>query len=206
MEDERDNALRQNSEYHNNAHQLIENERPLDFPIPPKLVNAESLAVFCKQSDEYTKQEEEYSKKFSIISESFSEQFDAINKKYYENREIIHKQLDEAEKNGGATFQHVPSSMNTQTHSRPITYITIKYDPGYGNSLSICGSGPKMNWDPEKAVPLRCVGNDIWIYETSETFEEFNFKILLNNKTWEDGSDHFIHRNNPVQITPHFPS
>ena len=92
----------------------------------------------------------------------------------------------------------------TLTPPRPITYITIKYDVGFGNFLSICGTGPNMSWDPEKAVRLRCVENDTWVYETHHTFEKFEYKILINNKIWEEGSHHDVDKYHPNQITPRF--
>ena len=97
--------------------------------------------------------------------------------------------------------QAVPFSVDRH----PITYITVKFDAGYGNFLSICGTGPNMSWDSTKALPLRCVGDDLWVFETTQTFEQFEYKILMNNKTWEKGaSNHSIQRDTPVQITPRF--
>ncbi len=87
----------------------------------------------------------------------------------------------------------------------PITYITIKYNAGYGNFLSICGSGPNMSWDSNKAIPLRCVREDTWVYETSTPFQSFDYKILLNNTTWEKLSyNRSLQKNNPCEITPYF--
>jgi hypothetical protein len=97
-----------------------------------------------------------------------------------------------------------PQLQQASSHSPPITYITVKYNAGYGNFISICGTGPNMSWDPEKALLLRCVGKDTWVYETSDLFEPFHCKILLNNKIWERGSDHIIDRNNPMEFSPHF--
>lgn len=88
---------------------------------------------------------------------------------------------------------------------RPITYITVKYDAGYGNSLWICGNGPKMSWDLEKAVPLRCVGRDTWVYETDQSFEVFQYKIVLNKKVWENvKSDRTLRKDTSHQFVPSF--
>lgn len=97
------------------------------------------------------------------------------------------------------------SSMDVVTTPSISTYITVKFDTKFKNFLSICGNGPNMSWEIEKAIPLRCIGKDTWIYETNTPFEKFEYKLLFNNKTWEKGPNHFVHRDNPVEIAPIFP-
>lgn len=66
------------------------------------------------------------------------------------------------------------------------TYITIEYKSRPGDSLFICGSGPNMAWEKEKALPLRYIGYSTWIYEGREQdFNGFEYRLVLNKEIWE---------------------
>ncbi len=144
--------------------------------------------------------------KFEVLLSNYQEQIKLINNKYAQNLQIIKAKVQEMQHSspGTGTSERASASMHAAPSSRPMTYITIKCDTGLGNSLWICGNGPKMSWDAAKALPLRCVGTDTWVYETTEPFQAFSFKILLNGKAWETGQDHSIERNKPIEITPQF--
>jgi hypothetical protein len=107
---------------------------------------------------------------------------------------------------------HVPhftpaSSMSSEIHDAPVptTQITVKFDAGFGNKLFIRGNGPGgMHW--EKGVELRNVGGDVWVFETRENFENFEYKILLNDQKWENisTSNHKIGYGKKEEIIPKF--
>lgn len=83
------------------------------------------------------------------------------------------------------------------------TKITVKHDAGYGNSLSICGTGPGMSW--ERGIPLTNIGADTWICElSSDDFKNFEFKIVKNDKQFEAGFNHSIDCGENTEITPVF--
>ncbi len=153
---------------------------------------------------------ESLNKEWALENEQYKKMSEEINTAFCEKLKILRTDLDDGLKQHTQLREHCiqqlskASPINTPTYQHPITYITIKYNAGFGNSLSICGTGPQMSWDVQKALPLRCVGDDIWVYETNANFQEFNFKIVLNNKFWEKGSDHLVRQDNPQQITPHF--
>ena len=69
------------------------------------------------------------------------------------------------------------------------TTVIVNYDCGLPNTLYIRGEGiPSLSWD--NGTPLHNVRCDEWIWETDETFDAINFKILLNDQTYEFGEDH----------------
>lgn len=84
-----------------------------------------------------------------------------------------------------------------------LTRILIKYDVGFGNTLSIRGHGlPGISW--EKGVSLRNTKANEWLFETPATFTLFEFKVLLNDKVYETGPNHCCKCGSDIQYTPHF--
>lgn len=84
----------------------------------------------------------------------------------------------------------------------PTTRITVKFDAGQGNQLFIRGNGPGMTWD--EGIPLTNVGSDLWVFETQLEFEPFEYKILLNDKQWEDGENHTTQVGKKIEIATKF--
>lgn len=83
--------------------------------------------------------------------------------------------------------------------------LTIKYNCGYGHSLYIRGAGSDdLSWD--KGIQLRNVGPDTWIYETDKDFDDLEFKVLIDDQHWEDGTNHHIDRDATLEYTPSFTS
>lgn len=86
--------------------------------------------------------------------------------------------------------------------SPPVTQITVKYDAGYGNTLTLRGTGPGMdNWSTR--IELRNIGGDTWVCELQTHFEKFKCKILLNEK-FETGPDHEVECGKKEEIVPKF--
>lgn len=83
-----------------------------------------------------------------------------------------------------------------------ISTITIKYDVGFGNGLYLRGSGAGLSWD--KGKRMRNVGPDTWVWETDATFTECEFKALVNDEAYEEGSNHQLLCGKNVQYSPNF--
>lgn len=70
--------------------------------------------------------------------------------------------------------------------------INVQHDVGWGNTLYIRGSGPYLSW--YRGIPMTSQGR-YWKWEVSgETLHSFSFKVLKNDRDWEDGSDHYCTR------------
>lgn len=82
------------------------------------------------------------------------------------------------------------------------TRITVKYDVGFGNTLSLRGQGANLSWD--KGVSMRNIKADEWIWETDTPFATAEFKTLINDKSYEIGRNHLLHSGTMVQYTPRF--
>ncbi len=80
--------------------------------------------------------------------------------------------------------------------------IRVKYDVGFSNNLYIRGQGPGLSW--VEGVPLKNVAADEWIWETCESFNSCEFKVLINDKQYENGENHFLPPGATVQYIPRF--
>jgi hypothetical protein len=101
-------------------------------------------------------------------------------------------------------FNILPS-MSTDILNPPdrTTRITVKFHTELGNKLFIRGNGPGLSW--EKGVELRNIGNDLWVYETqANNFENFEYKILLNDQKWEDYHNHKTDCGKKEEVVPNF--
>lgn len=68
--------------------------------------------------------------------------------------------------------------------------VVVKFDGNEGDKLYIRGTGPGMShWG--QAIEMRKEGN-LWIYDSTEPFDTFEFKFMLNNQLWEEGDNHSI--------------
>ena len=89
---------------------------------------------------------------------------------------------------------------DTKDHSK--TRVTIKYDIGFSNHITIRGKGANLNW--EKGQPLKNVKPDEWIWETDVPFTHCEFKVLINDRVYENGENHQINAGASLFYTPHF--
>ena len=98
-----------------------------------------------------------------------------------------------------------PETIKTNTpccQSKAATKITIKYDAGFGNILTIRGQGANLNWS--EGVQLKNVNPDEWTWETEQPFTSCEFKVLLNDHTYEQGHNHQLTKGSHLQYTPKF--
>jgi hypothetical protein len=90
-------------------------------------------------------------------------------------------------------------------HARPNskTKLTIKYDCGFPNILTIRGSGlPHLSW--EKGIPLKNIKADEWVFETDAPFNKIEYKILINDKVYENGPNRTLAAGINSNYTPNF--
>ena len=94
--------------------------------------------------------------------------------------------------------------INRSTHGKK-TRITVKYDVGFGSSLFVRGQGAaNLSWN--KGTPLKNVRADEWQWETEETFNNCEFKVLINDQEFEMGDNHVVKCGGNVQYSPSFPA
>ncbi len=85
----------------------------------------------------------------------------------------------------------------------PTTTIEVKCNVGFGNNLSLVGTGPGMTWN--QGIPLKNISSDRWICEIkSDEFKNFEFKIIRNGKDYEQGANHTIECGKKAVIAPSF--
>lgn len=76
--------------------------------------------------------------------------------------------------------------------------IVVQYAGKEGDKLFIRGTGPKMGYWGE-GIEMR-QENGLWIYDSTDPFETFEFKLMLNNHLWEEGSNHLISQGEMIGI------
>ncbi len=82
------------------------------------------------------------------------------------------------------------------------TRVIIHFNCGFNNNLYIRGQGANLSWD--KGHLLKNVRADEWIWETTAPFTRAEFKILINDKDYENGENHIIRNGDNFEYTPHF--
>lgn len=90
----------------------------------------------------------------------------------------------------------------TDRKSSSKTRVTIKYDAGFPNQLYIRGKGANLSWD--KGQPLKNTHSDEWVWESDVHFNHCEFKILINDKVYENGDNHHLNAGSTLLYTPHF--
>lgn len=83
------------------------------------------------------------------------------------------------------------------------TRIIVQYDVGFTNSVYLRGEGVAgLNWN--QGVPLQNVSANEWIWETTEPFKNGQFKVLVNDQTFELGENHQVTPGTSLRINPKF--
>lgn len=118
-------------------------------------------------------------------------------------KKTVSSKKDVASKKVSAKKNGVQKAMGQKvTRPRGRSAIRIKCNVGYGNNLFIRGQGPGLSW--MQGVLLTNVAPDEWIWETSEPFDQCEFKVLVNDKDYEAGDNHRLPPGAIVQYTPCF--
>jgi hypothetical protein len=90
----------------------------------------------------------------------------------------------------------------TECSSKIPGRVVIKYDVGFNNSLYIRGRGAGLSWD--KGELLKNISADEWVWEPSVAFNECEFKVLINDASYEGGENHHLAPGAQLQYTPAF--
>lgn len=101
-----------------------------------------------------------------------------------------------------------PASIPAKTDPLPSkkegtkTKITVKLDVGFPNQLYIRGKGANLSWD--KGVQFKNIKSDEWVWETEFPFTHCEFKVLINDRVYENGDNHVIKQGASLVYTPRF--
>jgi hypothetical protein len=95
-----------------------------------------------------------------------------------------------------------PYNAQTDKKTSSKTRVIVKYDAGFPNQLYIRGKGANLSWD--KGLPLKNIKPDEWMWETDANFNYCEFKILINDRVYENGDNHHLNAGSTLLYTPHF--
>jgi hypothetical protein len=82
------------------------------------------------------------------------------------------------------------------------TTIVAAVDVGFGNHLTLRGTGPGLSW--EIGLPLECVADDRWSISLPETSQPIVCKFLINDSEWCAGEDYTVLPGSSVVLSPTF--
>lgn len=82
------------------------------------------------------------------------------------------------------------------------TRITVRYDVGFPNQLYIRGKGGNLSWD--KGIAFKNTKPDEWVWETDTSFTQCEFKVLINDRIYENGENHVLNHGASLLYSPHF--
>jgi hypothetical protein len=84
----------------------------------------------------------------------------------------------------------------------PATFISAQIDIGFGNRLTLRGSGPGLSWDD--GLIMDSVGANLWTASVKGATAPVVFKVLVNDLTWSTGPDYSVEPGQSITITPAF--
>ena len=83
------------------------------------------------------------------------------------------------------------------------TKVIVHYDAGFGNSISIRGNTLPLNW--EFGQKCENVNTNTWQFVMERPVGgSIEFKVLLNDSTWESGDNHVVKAGSTMEIWPSF--
>ena len=95
-----------------------------------------------------------------------------------------------------------PAKKKATSSEPPATFISVQVDIGFGNHLTIRGSGPGLSWD--EGLVMDCFGPNLWTVSIKKATKPVIFKVLVNDLTWSAGVDYTVAPGKSVTITPTF--
>ena len=69
-----------------------------------------------------------------------------------------------------------PAKKKATSSEPPATFISVQVDIGFGNHLTIRGSGPGLSWD--EGLVMDCVGPNLWTVSIKKATKPVIFKVL----------------------------
>ena len=88
------------------------------------------------------------------------------------------------------------------TAEPPITFISAKFDVGFGQHLYLRGAGPGLSW--QQGLAMDCVSSDLWTIAIKNTAEPVIFKLLVNDVAWNQGHDFVTAPGQSITVVPAF--
>jgi len=96
-----------------------------------------------------------------------------------------------------------PAKKKSATGSQPpATFISAQIDIGFGNRLTIRGSGPGLSWD--EGVVMDNEGSNLWTVALAKVAKPVTFKVLVNDLSWSTGADFVVAPGKSITIFPTF--
>lgn len=105
-------------------------------------------------------------------------------------------------KSSTSTQSLTSAKSKTRKKTSPKTRIVVKCNPGFPNKLYLRGEGNNLSWD--KGISMKNVKSDEWVWESSKSFSQCQFKVLINDKKYEEGSNHALQCGEVHFVTPVF--
>jgi len=84
----------------------------------------------------------------------------------------------------------------------PATFISAQIDIGFGNHLTIRGSGPGLSWD--EGLVMENAGANLWTLALAKATKPVEFKVLVNDLSWSTGADFIVAPGKSITIFPTF--
>jgi hypothetical protein len=88
------------------------------------------------------------------------------------------------------------------TTEPPATFISAQIDIGFGNHLTLRGTGPGLSWD--EGLVMDSVGANLWTASVKGASAPVVFKVLVNDLTWNTGPDYSVEPGQSITVTPTF--
>ncbi len=95
-----------------------------------------------------------------------------------------------------------PAKKKATVSEPPATFISAQVDIGFGNHLTIRGSGPGLSWD--EGLVMDCVGPSLWTVSIKQAAKPVIFKVLVNDLSWSAGADYTVAPGKSITVTPTF--
>lgn len=91
-----------------------------------------------------------------------------------------------------------------KSKNKDTTRIVVQLDKNIAKSIYLRGEGiSTLSW--ERGVELQQFHENEWVFETNEVFSTGEFKLLINDQTYELGESHILYPGASIRINPKFP-
>ena len=84
----------------------------------------------------------------------------------------------------------------------PVTVISAQIDIGFGNHLTLRGSGPGLSWD--EGLVMENGGTNLWTVALPNVTKPVSFKVLVNDLSWSTGADYVAAPGKSITVYPIF--
>jgi hypothetical protein len=95
-----------------------------------------------------------------------------------------------------------PAKKKSAAAEPPATFISAQIDIGFGNHLTLRGSGPGLSWD--KGLVMDNVGHSLWTASIAKAVRPVIFKVLVNDLSWSTGADYTVEPGQSITVYPTF--